>query len=221
MGTATEIEATEAEPKRKHRVADVPTIGCLVGRAVVLGYIFQGYVKASPFILTIKSKASGKSFTYRLRPLKLSDYDRTTTASIYVDLKTGPEEDHWTWIGLLSWTGARDVGVETTTLAQQALTKPMALLSGNRCGHQIGASIHAPGVGSDAPSVKGLEWLVARLNAGMDPAPAAEVWHDGRCCVCRRALTRPESVAVGVGPDCLERLGAAAVLAFNVSRGAA
>lgn len=28
------------------------------------------------------------------------------------------------------------------------------------------------------------------------------VYHEGRCCVCGRRLTTPESIAAGVGPEC-------------------
>ena len=208
--------------------AHQPQVGQIVSRDAVLTYLFQGYHKGQPFVMTLKSVSTGTHFTYRLRPLVLTDGDRSMTASIYLDLKTGPEEEHWTWVGLLSWTGARHAttqgalrsGTPTTDLAEQALRSPLALMAGARCGRLIGLHVHEPTVGEDTPSVKGLAWLVRRLNAGQDPGPTAEVWHDGRCCVCRRPLTRPESVAVGIGPDCLEKLGAAAVLA-HAARGAA
>jgi ssDNA-binding Zn-finger/Zn-ribbon topoisomerase 1 len=32
--------------------------------------------------------------------------------------------------------------------------------------------------------------------------PAAEVMHANRCCKCRRALTTPESITKGIGPEC-------------------
>jgi hypothetical protein len=31
-----------------------------------------------------------------------------------------------------------------------------------------------------------------------------EVWHEGRCGRCGRALTVPESVERGIGPECWE-----------------
>lgn len=30
-----------------------------------------------------------------------------------------------------------------------------------------------------------------------------EVWHTGRCCRCGRLLTVPESIAQGIGPECI------------------
>lgn len=32
--------------------------------------------------------------------------------------------------------------------------------------------------------------------------PSLEIWHEGRCCKCGRVLTVPESIAMGVGPEC-------------------
>lgn len=29
-----------------------------------------------------------------------------------------------------------------------------------------------------------------------------EFWHEGRCCMCGRALTVPDSIAAGIGPEC-------------------
>jgi hypothetical protein len=49
------------------------------------------------------------------------------------------------------------------------------------------------------------EWLQCRLNdhgVGLDQC---EFWHEGRCGVCGRMLTTPESVRMGLGPICSER----------------
>lgn len=34
-----------------------------------------------------------------------------------------------------------------------------------------------------------------------------EVWHEGRCGMCGRALTVPESILTGFGPDCAAKRG--------------
>lgn len=44
------------------------------------------------------------------------------------------------------------------------------------------------------------------LAAGKVP-PALEVRHEGRCGRCARALTVPESIDRGIGPDCWEQMG--------------
>lgn len=33
--------------------------------------------------------------------------------------------------------------------------------------------------------------------------PNLEIWHEGRCCRCGRVLTVPESIAMGIGPECI------------------
>lgn len=65
-------------------------------------------------------------------------------------------------------------------------------------------------VSADAPSAKGFAWFYKLLsqtagNANLDPR--IEFWHEGRCGRCGRALTVPESVASGFGPECAGRIG--------------
>ena len=33
-----------------------------------------------------------------------------------------------------------------------------------------------------------------------------EFYHMGKCCVCKRALTNPDSIEKGIGPYCEENL---------------
>jgi uncharacterized protein DUF6011 len=87
-------------------------------------------------------------------------------------------------------------------------------------------------IGEDAPSAKGIEWLVRHLSAlrvlqaendvadlfrkdviGDEVLPhvqalsKVEVWHEGRCGRCARVLSVPASIMIGLGPDCLEIMG--------------
>lgn len=55
--------------------------------------------------------------------------------------------------------------------------------------------------------VKALEWALPYLTTGKSLPEPAEVWHEGRCGRCGRALTDPESIARGLGPECWEILG--------------
>lgn len=56
-------------------------------------------------------------------------------------------------------------------------------------------------IGDGAPSARAFAWAWPRLAAGALP-DALEVWHEGRCGRCGRALTVPESIARGLGPEC-------------------
>jgi len=52
----------------------------------------------------------------------------------------------------------------------------------------------------DAPSAKAFQWLWEHMENHV-----VEVWHEGKCSRCGRALTDPESIQRGLGPICAER----------------
>lgn len=54
---------------------------------------------------------------------------------------------------------------------------------------------------SSAPSALAFHYAWSHLVNGILP-PRCEVWHEGRCGCCGRALTKPESIASGFGPVC-------------------
>lgn len=60
-----------------------------------------------------------------------------------------------------------------------------------------------------APSAKAFAWLHGRIAAGRDLGPV-EFFHEGRCARCGRALTVPESIESGFGPECVKHVHAAA-----------
>lgn len=62
-------------------------------------------------------------------------------------------------------------------------------------------------VGADAPSAKAFDWLWRAMARGELPV-TCEVWHEGACGRCGRALTVPASIASGFGPECITRLAA-------------
>lgn len=53
----------------------------------------------------------------------------------------------------------------------------------------------------DVPSARAWAWFWRHIAAGR-MAPNCEVWHEGRCGRCGRALTVPQSIATGLGPEC-------------------
>ena len=59
-------------------------------------------------------------------------------------------------------------------------------------------------IGNDAPSVKCITWLLKHLRS-QSHMDKIEFWHEGRCGMCGRKLTVPESIAVGIGPVCAGR----------------
>jgi hypothetical protein len=59
---------------------------------------------------------------------------------------------------------------------------------------------------ADSKPVLGFAYLVNNLMADRMP-PQMEVRHEGTCGRCGRALTVPESVDRGIGPECFGKMG--------------
>jgi len=57
-----------------------------------------------------------------------------------------------------------------------------------------------------APFVRGLDYIVRHLWRGVLP-PDAQLWHSSTCGRCGRALTVPQSIRTGIGPECAKRMG--------------
>lgn len=64
-------------------------------------------------------------------------------------------------------------------------------------------------------AVKAFRYFYGHLMQGRI-APQLEVRHDGRCGRCGRQLTHPESIDLGIGPDCAEIMGLGGVVRDNV-----
>lgn len=59
-------------------------------------------------------------------------------------------------------------------------------------------------IGTDAPSVKAIQWTIEKLMDGVEP-DQLEIYHLGKCGKCGRPLTVPESIITGLGPTCAGR----------------
>lgn len=57
----------------------------------------------------------------------------------------------------------------------------------------------------DSVPVRAFDYVMKRVFRGELPADA-DVMHEDRCGVCARALTVPESIERGIGPECYERM---------------
>ena len=56
----------------------------------------------------------------------------------------------------------------------------------------------------EAPSFLVMDWTLNQLFEGKIPE-TLEIRHEGRCGRCGRALTRPESIDSGFGPECITK----------------
>ncbi len=59
----------------------------------------------------------------------------------------------------------------------------------------------------DAPSYKAFAWYWTKLLNDAEAAKKATFVHEGVCACCGRALTVPESIERGIGPECAKRHG--------------
>ena len=63
-------------------------------------------------------------------------------------------------------------------------------------------------IGLEAPSAIAWKWFHDCIILGGRLRPEkVEIWHEGRCGRCNRKLTVPESIDIGLGPDCAEMMG--------------
>ncbi len=66
-------------------------------------------------------------------------------------------------------------------------------------------STRASKLPSSHPAVAALEWFLKHLDSAQ-----VELHHEGKCGRCSRKLTHPDSIATGIGPECIKILGIAA-----------
>lgn len=57
------------------------------------------------------------------------------------------------------------------------------------------------GVSAEAPSMRAFNWFFHNMLSDR-----IEVYHEGKCGKCRKKLTTPESVSMGLGPYCAGRI---------------
>jgi hypothetical protein len=133
------------------------------------------FILAGNARFTLKSKATGKRYTYKVSAAK--DKDLWFVSSLYGSDNTAD----YAYMGIIT--------------AQKAF--------------RITAKSR---FAQSSPQVKAFEWAFQHLYAGNIPE-SLEVWHEGHCGRCGRALTVPESIASGIGPECSKRIGKARIVA--------
>ncbi len=74
-----------------------------------------------------------------------------------------------------------------------------------RDGHDLSLGGNKSDLVYDDPRVRGFRYVFEHLRSGHVP-PKAEIWHEGVCGRCSRALTDPESIARGIGPECIKKM---------------
>jgi hypothetical protein len=143
------------------------------------------YVMGGNSTFTLKSKATGKRLTFKVKSAtknrdafwSTGNQDRTT---YFVSVLSGPDNSNdFRYIGLLKQHGDGHYDFMHT----------------------------AKSPGRDSESFATFKWFWNLLEQGCHVSPGIEFWHEGSCCICGRKLTVPESVARGVGPECASKGG--------------
>jgi hypothetical protein len=62
---------------------------------------------------------------------------------------------------------------------------------------------------ADSLPVKVLAWALGRVIKGGQLPEGYSIRHEGKCGCCGRALTVPESIERGIGPECWSKMGRA------------
>ena len=62
-------------------------------------------------------------------------------------------------------------------------------------------------IAQDAPSAVAFAWFFKKLVSASVPA-IVHICHCGRCGRCGRLLTTPESIDLGIGPECAKQMAA-------------
>lgn len=121
----------------------------------------------------------GASFTYRVSYFEYKDEatDRVTFAGYSVKVLTGPN----------NLSDYQRAGMLTIPMGAFKTTK-------------------SSNIGVNAPSVKLISWLSARLASGADTS-AVRVVSAGRCLRCGRVLTRDDSIRARYGRVCAGKIG--------------
>lgn len=142
------------------------------------------FILAGNATVTFKSLRTGTHFTFKVQEPKKQDPARPTW---FVKLLTGPDNTgDYTYLGMIT-------------------VSPFASLAGP-LQHTFRATKATRNPGS--PSFKAFEYTFNQLaKTGRIPA-GVEIRHEGRCGRCGRALTVPESIDRGIGPECASRMGA-------------
>lgn len=136
------------------------------------------FILAGNSRFTIRSKATGTRFSFRVRAKLADDAEPGATPEIwFVNLLTGPDnEADYRYLGFIKPTD------NVFRMSAKSCATP------------------------DAPSAKAFVFFWRHLIERCQIHDGIEVWHEGQCGRCGRALTVPESIASGLGPECAAKM---------------
>jgi hypothetical protein len=146
-----------------------------------LRFIYAGNAR-----VTLVSRMTGARYTYRVRALPPTKWDSERREYVEVD---GPPS---TWLVQLL------VGSDNNSSY-----KPLGLSNDTTLLVPTQNSRYSV----ESKPFRAFKYAIGNLRRGEIPEDL-EIWHEGRCGKCNRALTVPESIATGFGPECSRSLAA-------------
>lgn len=139
--------------------------------------LVERFVLGGNATFTLQSVATGKRFTYKVSTPNDFNPDRPIW---FVNVLTGQDNDHdFSYVGQIKRAGI-SYRYEHGRKARMAMS---------------------------APAMVAFIWWSRHMFERDHMPEGVEFWHEGRCGACGRKLTVPESIELGFGPDCAERLG--------------
>jgi hypothetical protein len=160
-----------------YEIEDITSISRVTPARLETAESARRFALAGNARVTLSSARTGARYTYRFRHAQKG---RTSTINTYfVSWLTGPDNDaDYTYLGVV------DVAGDALNLRRTAKSKLQA---------------------NSAVFLAAKFFCDRVLRDGAMPA-GLEVRHEGRCGRCGRALTTPESVDRGIGPECWGRI---------------
>ncbi len=156
------------------------------------------YILAGNSTFTIRSVETQKRFTFKVvaisrvlgkqhkkGSLQRAKVERENKDKYWVRLLIGPDnETSFIYIGMLEkFSGILRFNTTTKSFSSVSASEMVKL----------------------SPSGGALDFLMRWLQSQPALTPKIEFWHSGRCGMCGKKLTVPESVDRGIGPDCASK----------------
>lgn len=133
------------------------------------------YVIGGKAVFTLVSRRTRKRYTYRI-----SQGRGKVDHLLFVSVLTGPDNTRdYTFLGTVF---------------------PCGSAQADRYRHGSQSSIKAT-----AQSALAFTWFWRHALVNDETFMQVELWHHGRCSMCNRPLTDPESINRGIGPVCAEK----------------
>ena len=136
----------------------------------------RDFILAGNATFTLRSLKTGNRYTYKVEIDPRPGPGKPVMW--FAMLLTGPENtSDYTYIGAIFTQADGTLRFRTTSASKMPAT---------------------------STPVVAFAWAFGSIIRGQEPKNA-EIWHVGRCGRCGRVLTVPESVALGIGPECARR----------------